>query len=465
VSAQSSDQAPELSRGQQLGWAAGSLGTAIMLGALTSFGLYYMTTYLGIGALLAGQLLGLSKLYGLVADPIAGLASDRTASARGRRRPWLLAGALGCPLALVLLFLDPQWATASAALYVGVVMLLFATAFSVFNVPYLAMAAEMTRSPGERTLLMSQRVFFSTLGSLAITVLAPYLIRRAGGGTAAYGDMALVMAGIVLAAMLTAYALTRRTRTVPPSPAGSYGIGRQLAAIGGNRAFRAYLLAKVLLFLSQSFVQGTLLLYARYVMGRDESLLAMFGIGYTAGSLAALPLWNAALRRRIGKRQGFRIAALGLALGFLSWLAAGPGEPAALLYARFIWLGVFSAGSIVSGAAMLPDLMEDDRRRTGIHQEGLYSAAFSMVEKAANTIGPMLTGMLLGAAGFIATRGGELAAQPDLALTAIRLGVSVVPCLLALAAAWIIGGYTLQAGARPSATRGREIAPADRRSG
>jgi Na+/melibiose symporter-like transporter len=53
--------AGQLSRSQQLGWAAGSLGTAVMLGVLTSYALFYMTTYLGIGILLAGQLIGLSK--------------------------------------------------------------------------------------------------------------------------------------------------------------------------------------------------------------------------------------------------------------------------------------------------------------------------------------------------------------------------------------------------------------------
>ena len=128
--------------------------------------------------------------------------------------------------------------------------------------------------------------------------------------------------------------------------------------------------------------------------------------------------------------------------------AAGPDKSQWRLYARFIWLGIFSAGSIVAGAAMLPDLMEDDRRRTGIHQEGLYAAVFSMVEKAANTLGPVLSGALLGATGFVATRGGAIAAQPDLALLAIRLGVSVVPCGLALIAAWLIGGYDLGARAR-----------------
>jgi GPH family glycoside/pentoside/hexuronide:cation symporter len=436
----------ELRLSQQLGWAAGSLGTAIMLGALTSFGLFFMTTHLGIGALLAGQIIGLSKLYGVVADPLVGSLSDRSRAAGGRRRPFLRLGMLGCPAAVVLLFANPPLpGEIATAIYLAAVVLVYATAFSLFNVPYLAMPAEMTGNPRERTLLMSQRMVFSTLGVLAISVLGPALIRTFGGTTGAYTRMSWVMALIALLGMGLAWSLTAGTRTLPPSDRARYGMARQLRLIGQNRPFRVYMAAKICLFISQTAVQGTLLFFARHVLGRDESLLAMFGVGYTVGSLAALPLWTWAIRGALGKRNGFMISAVGLGITFLTWLAAGPAEPTAFLYGRFVALGIFSAGSLVSGAAMLPDIMEYDRRATGINQEGLYAAAFSMVEKFANTLGPMLTGTLLGLTGFIATKSGETAAQPQAAITAIHLGVSVVPCVLALAAAWTIRHYDLDA--------------------
>lgn len=448
----------ELRLSQQLGWAAGSLGTAIMLGALSSFGLFFMTTHLGISALLAGQIIGLSKLYGVIADPVVGSLSDRNRSVRGRRRPFLQLGMIGCPAAIVLLFLNPPLAEPTAvALYLAMVVLFYATAFSIFNVPYLAMPAEMTGNYHERTLLMSQRMFFSTLGVLAISVLGPALIRVFGGTTAAYTRMSWVMAALALLGMGLAWALTAEARSLPPSAAGEYRLARQLGLLSQNRPFRIYMAAKILLFIAQTAVQGTLLFFARYVLGRDESLLAMFGIGYTIGSLAALPLWTWAMRGTLTKRSGFRLAALGLALTFLSWLPAGPSEATAALYARFVALGIFSAGSQVAGAAMLPDIMEYDRRRTGISQEGLYAAAFSVVEKLANTLGPMLTGTLLGLTGFIASREGAVAAQPQAAITAIHLGVSVVPCLLALLAARTMRSYELdeRSGAALRSSRSR----------
>ncbi len=436
-----------MQRHQQLGWAAGSLGTAVMLGALTSYGLFYMTTYLGIGILLAGQLIGLSKFYDLLTDPIMGQLSDRTHSSAGRRRPYLLAGAVACPVALVLLFLVPDFASeTSTAIYIFVVLLFYATAFTLFNVPYLAMSAEMTTSASERTLIMTQRIFFSTLGVLMISTLAPQLITGFGGGTAGYIRMSWIMAAVVFVAMGVTFRLTRGTTTVPPSRPEQYGLVRQWRFVVRNRPFRFYLLAKISMFLSQSAVQGSLLFFAYYVLGSDERILVAFGIGYTIGSIATLPVWNFVISNYIGKRNAFTISALGLGAVFLTWLAAGPGEPAVALYARFLVLGVFSAGSMVSASAMLPDIMEYDRRRSGINQEGLYAAAFSLVEKVANTIGPMFVGVLLGLTGFISARDGVMPEQPEGAILAIRLCVSILPCILACTAAWLIRFYDLSDG-------------------
>jgi GPH family glycoside/pentoside/hexuronide:cation symporter len=432
----------DMRRSQQLGWAAGSFGTAVMLGVLSSYGLFYMTTYLGISVLLAGQLIGLSKFYDLLTDPIMGQLSDRTNSRWGRRRPYLIAGAVTCPLALIMLFLVPDFRSeASTVGYLVVALLLYATSFTLFNVPYLAMPAEMTGHPNERTLIMSQRILFSTLGVLMISTVGPKLISEFGGGADGYVRMSWVMAAAVLTAMGLTFWLTRNARALPPSRRENYGLYKQWRFVFRNRPFRFYMLAKISLFMAQSSVQGSLLFFAFYVIGSDERILAAFGVGYTVGSLLSLPVWNFLISRVLGKRKGFIISALGLAAIFLSWLAAGHGEPMIGLYGRFFMLGIFSAGGMVSASAILPDIMEYDRRTTGISQEGLYAAAFSVVEKIANTIGPIIVGLALGLTGFISGQDGALPEQPPGVIFAIRMCVSVVPCFLAIMAAAFMRFY------------------------
>ena len=162
---------------EQLGWAMGSMGTGVMIGALTGYGLYYMTNYLGIAAGLAGSLIGLSKFYDMISDPVMGQISDRTQSKWGRRRPYLLVGTIACPFTLLLLFHLPVFESGSLTItLLFLVLVLYATAFTSFNVPYFAMPAEMTSNYHERTVIMSQRVFFSTMSVVSVSVLGPFVI-------------------------------------------------------------------------------------------------------------------------------------------------------------------------------------------------------------------------------------------------------------------------------------------------
>lgn len=437
--------ARELTRVQQLGWSAGALGTNIMIGAVSSYALFIMTTLMGVGAATAGLLIGVSKVFDVLIDPLIGRWSDRTDSRWGRRRPFLLLGLALAPLAFVALFAAPLVAQgAGAAVYIGAVLVLIALGTSLFMVPYMAMAAEMTGSYDERTVLMSQRVFFNTVGLLAMTVMLPTLIARFGGGAQGYAQGGLVMAALVAVAFAQTFWLTRHAKTLPKTPDETYTLKDQLRFVLGNRSFACFIGAKICTFLAQSSLQGTLLLYGRYVLGRDERFLVPFGTGYTLGSLLALPLWTWVMTRGLGKRTAYVASILGLGAVFLTWLLATPSEPGWVAFARFFLVGVFSAGSMTAGTAMLPDIMEHDRRTSGVRQEGLYAAAYTLVENVGSAIGPVLLGLALGLTGFVSTRGvGELVAQPPAALAAITLCVSVVPAAFCVAAALLMRGYTV----------------------
>lgn len=434
----------QLTRSQQLGWAAGAMGTGMMIGSVTSYALFIMTSVLGIGAATAGLLIGLSKFVDVIIDPLIGRFSDRIDHRWGRRRPFLLVGLVIAPLAFIAIFnVAPSPSAATNVAVIAIILVAIAAGTSLFMVPYMAMAAEMTTSTAERTVLMSQRVLFNTLGLLAMSVALPALIKVFGGRPEGLGPAGVIMSIVVAASFATTFWTTRAAPFVPRTTDKEYTFADQLRFIATNRSFAYFIGAKICTFLAQSSVQGTLLIYAINVLGRDERFLQPFGIGYTAGSLAALPFWAWLMTRKISKRAAYNIAILGLGLVFLTWLFAGPAEPIWMAWARFLAVGILSAGSMTAGTAMLPDLMELDRRTTGVRQEGLYAGAYTLVENVGSTIGPVIVGAVLGLAGFVATTGGAAAVQPQSAMTAITLCVSVVPGLFMIVAALLMRGYTV----------------------
>ena len=128
-----------------VGWGVGTLAVAVVFNTINVLLLRYLTDTVGIGAALAGSLIGLSKLYDAVIDPMIGGVSDRSRSPRGRRRPFVLVGGLMLAVAVIVLFHFPGGIMGTAAmLYLGAALLFYSTAYAVFTVPYMAMPAEMT---------------------------------------------------------------------------------------------------------------------------------------------------------------------------------------------------------------------------------------------------------------------------------------------------------------------------------
>jgi len=138
---------------------------------------FYMTDTLAIPALLAGAVVTVAKVWDIIIDPIVGAYSDREFAARGSRRRLMRLAAFVLPAFFILTFAVPPGLpeTLSAA-WVLIGFLLSATAFSLFQVPYIALPAELVASYDARTRLLSARVIVLTLAILAFGGGAPELV-------------------------------------------------------------------------------------------------------------------------------------------------------------------------------------------------------------------------------------------------------------------------------------------------
>jgi glycoside/pentoside/hexuronide:cation symporter, GPH family len=404
------------------GWGVGSLGTVTVINVQSLLLLYFMTAVLGIAPALAGTLLFATKVVDAVLAPAVGLRSDRTVSRMGRRRPFMLAGALVCGVAIAITFNPPEGVP--PAPYVAGGLLLLALGYSLFNVPYLAMPAEMTSSPAERTSLMSWRIGFISAGSL-LSAFAPLLARAAGGGRTGYGIAGLAVAVFVAATMLVSVRASRSAFAQPTQPAAAgqaTGLAR-FRPVLANRPFMLILAAKVLQLVGLASISASLLFMVIYVIGGGEGLVAVYGATAGIVSILSMPLW-VALGKRATKKALYIVACLGFAAVTLTWLLSHAGEPALVLGLRGALAGLFSGGLLLMGQSMIPDAIDYDCRRSGERREGIYTGAYSFVEKASMALGPLLVGAILQSFGFVARPGAEQTAE---ALEGILVGAAILP--------------------------------------
>jgi Na+/melibiose symporter-like transporter len=431
-----------LPRGVRLGYGSGSVATGAFGTVPGLMLLPYLTDTLGIAALTAGLLVFLPKAWDVVLNPVAGRISDRTRDPRGPRRPWLLRAGIGLAAAFALLFAAPDLGSqALAAVWVLVFFLACATAYAFFQVPYVSMPAELTASYDERTRLMTWRVAILALTIMVAGASAP-LIRDAVGGRAGYRVMGLAMALVILVGVVGAYVGTRHAPVGAVQP-GAGSLRDQLRIVAGARDFRLLLTTFVL----QALATGCMLAGVDYLAGdvldRPGAATLLF-VCFVGPALLLTPAW-AAVGTRLGKKRGYVLSSLVLALGALLSVTARTAPPA-LVYAAVVLVGVGYAGCQVFPLAMLPDAAAVDARRTGSNRAGVYTGVWTAGETLGLALGPGAFALALSLGGYRSSTTGDLT-QPGSALTAIVLGFSVLPAALTLLSLAWLGRYRLDADA------------------
>ena len=397
-------------RGYALGGVAtGSFGTVPGLMLLP-----YLTERLGVPAALAGVIVFAPKAWDVILNPIAGRISDHSTHPDGPRRPFLLRAGLALAVAFALLFAGPASPQALAAGWVAVLFLACATAYAFFQVPYVAMPAELTDSPRERTRIMSLRVAVLALAILISGGLAP-MVRMIVGPERGYAVMGLFVAVLIAVGALGAWWGTRGApvRAVAAAPGG---LRSQLALVAGNPSFRALILT----FIVQALATGAMLAgvdyVARHVL-RDPGAGSVLFVCFVAPAIVCTPLWER-LAARLGKRRADPAVSLTLAV-----------------------VGVGYAGAQMLPLSMLPDVAAADAAESGENRVGVFTGVWTAGETLGMALGPFVFGLVLAAGGYVSSTD-STAAQPDSAVMAIVLGFSVLPALLTLASLFFLRGYS-----------------------
>lgn len=411
-------------------YAIGSLATG---GFSTLPGLvlvYYLTDTLGVAALVAGVVVALAKVWDVVIDPVIGSASDSDLARTGSRRRFMRIGALSIPLLFIATFAVPGGLpVAGSAVWVLIAFVAAATAFSLFQVPYIALPAELSDGYDERTRLLTWRVVVLTAAILLFGAGGPLLRGAVDDERAGYLLMAVV-AGIVLGAGML---LAVRVAPVGPKTAAPTRVRvadsyrRSIAVLRRSQPFRALLGA----FGLQALATGMMLAGAQYVATwvlRSEDAVTLLFLALIAPALVFAPVWGF-ISGRLGKERSFAIASsiFGLAALSLAGLLFAPGQ--------WVYLPVALAGAAYAGMqslpmAMLPDVIGDDARRTGPGWAGTFGGVWTAGETTGMALGSTALTLVLTLTGYIERVAGESVTQTPEAVSGIVLSFSVVPAAL-----------------------------------
>jgi GPH family glycoside/pentoside/hexuronide:cation symporter len=435
--------AEKLSWQIKLAFGVGDLSPAIVAAINGFFLNAFLLDVAGLRPGAVAVVLLIVKIWDAVNDPIMGTLSDRTKTRWGRRRPWLLLGAVPFGVLYVLQWIVPPLGDLGKFWYYLVVAILLDAAYTAVNVPYSALTPELTHDYDERTSLSSYRFAFSILGGIAAASLHKTIVDAIAPGAGVYVAhtvSAAIWAFFIIVPNFVTFAFTRETHFKEERPEGP-GFWEGLRIVFRNQAFVAVAFIRLLSWLSVQFIQANLLLYVRYWVG-GENRFPILILTIQVSSFLFMLLWNQ-VSLRIGKKKTYYVGMLFMIVVLLVLFFVQPGQ-IGLVFTLGILAGGGVGVSYLIPWSMIPDVVELDELETGQRREGIYYGFFVFLQKLGISLGLMISNAILEATGYINPVPGQpYPEQPATVLLALRTFVSFAPVVVLLLSFVAVRAYPI----------------------
>jgi len=436
----------------------GAYAVGMFVNNLQAAALPAMTVILNLGLSMNPALVGLisaiPRVFDAVSDPVVGFISDNTRTRWGRRRPFILVGAILSGLIFALMWQLPDGRSESFYFWVFLsASVLFFLAYTVYATPFVAFGYEMTGDYHERTRLhtfantAAQLVWLGVPWFYAIMANTSLFRDEVEGARtlAIFVGVAVAVLGIVPAVFCTERPVARAEGT-GVKDVGAYTV-EFLKGLGTTfrcRPFVKICAATFLVF--NGFLLGasfSLYVMIYYVFDGDKQqasrLNGWFGSLTAASTLLVIPLtgW---LATRLGKRRTFLITISLSLVGYASkWFGYDPDHPYRLLLAAP--LVAFGTGSLFTlMGAMIADVCDYDELVTHERREGVFGAIFWWMVKIGMALAGLLTGVMLNASGFDVELEGP---QPESTLFLLRVFDVGVPLVTSAVAILVMASYAI----------------------
>jgi glycoside/pentoside/hexuronide:cation symporter, GPH family len=408
-------------------WIYGSadVGFSLTNTILSVYFALFLTDVVGVKPSIAALAIFIGSTWDYINDPIVGYISDRTRTRWGRRRPFLLFGALPFAAAFTLLWWKPPFdSTVALAVYYSLAFAFYDTAATFVYMPYFALTPELTDDYDERTGLTTTRMVFSILGSLIAFTLPLWVVN---GFHPENANRVLLMGAIFgLVSALPLFLVFWGTHERPEliNKQESVGILASVKVMTQNKPFIFGLFLFLFNGVTMSLIQVVLLYYVKYVVRREpQSDLIMATIFIVA--IIALPLWEF-ISKRLNKRWAYisGISFLAVVLLVLSSLTTETSLIFIMILCVLAGIGV--SAMHVMPWAIIPDAIEYGELHTGERHEGMFYSLITLAQKVASSIAVPLALLVMEATGYIPNS----TTQPASAIFGIRMVAGPIPAFM-----------------------------------
>ena len=431
----------KLSVGVKLGYGAADFGGNLFFTATAFVLMNYLTDTVGLAAALAGIALMVGRIWDAFYDPIIGYLSDRTKTRMGRRRPFMLGGAIPLFIAMIIMFTNPSLVLGAGIsqtvlfVYTMVVYIILCTTYSTVNIPYSSLGPELTSDYNERTSLNGYRFGFAGIGTLLGAGLALPIVAMAPDKNLGFVLMGTVFGAVLLVSTLTTVFSVRESDAV--RPAQSMGFWETYREVFKNKPYLFILMSYILHILAITIASAIVIYYFKYILGAENmttyAMLILIGV-----AILFIPV-SVAMSKKTGKKLVYGTGFIIMAVGLMVMFMVGHTMGVAFNLIMMAFMGIGMGFLYAMPYAIVADAIEYDYLRTGERREGAFFGIWTWGLKIGQALAAFIMGLTLEAMGYVA----NLMPQAASAQLGIRLFLGPISAGIFILAAVVLYFYPI----------------------
>ncbi|WP_299366287.1 MFS transporter [Winogradskyella sp.] len=403
--------------GQKVAFGVGMLANQ-MFPAILGIFMVVLVEDLEFTGWLYGLIFFFPRIFDAITDPIMGYISDNTKSKYGRRRQYVLLGAIIMGVAYIFMWqLYKENTLQHNFWYFFSWSLLFYLGLTIFSVPYVAMGYEMSDDFHERTHIMAVAQW---IGQWAWVIAPLFWIIMYDPNWFPSAEVAARQLAVWVAipcavcAMVPAiFIKSKSTLNEDYEPISFKNIGRSLKKIFYNsfiaafkiKEFRKLCAATFLIFNAFNTVAALTFFVIVYKLFNGDAAasgvwVSLFGcLGALGTTFIVIPVVTR-MSRIYGKKKAFMYCQGISVIGYvLLWFLFIPGKPWMYIIALpFFSFGIGSLFTIMM--SMTADVIDVDELNSGLRREGVFGAIYWWMVKVGFAIAGALSGVIISIVGF-----------------------------------------------------------------
>lgn len=420
----------KLKKREKVAYGLGDLGNNVAYGAMGFYLVFFLTDVAGLSPLWAGYIFMIVRIWNAIFDLIIGVVSDRTKTRHGRRRPYLLYGAIPLSISFALLWQMFFKDMNHMIIYYTIAGIFFSTMYSFVAIPYNSLLPEMSQDYDERTSISGYKMAFSFVGSLlsamGVTLIVDTIYPGKSMYQVSYPVMGVVLGVVIAVTVLLAF-LGTKERVEPKISEQKDNFWKNLFSLFKLKEYKLVLGIFIGNMVGFDVIMALYIYFMKYALKISSDISYIFMAIPLVIAVVVTPLW-VNMSNRIGKQKTYIISAIYFLIPLVSCIFLPEGKLIPIIIV-VVLIGAGISASQVLTFSILPDVVEVDELKNGVRREGIIYGSTMFLNKVSSAVIVAIVTSFMGLFGYVESAGDAIIQQSSSAIFGIRLLISCVPAL------------------------------------